>query len=208
MLFIKLLTNSKGFAKVSRERVANMAKEDIDKWANKRLKTPEGQWIKDKSPLGPNSGSDVMFCILCSMENRIPHSDEPKLTEEYQRLVELACDFLSTHFNLRELYDLKTRVTNDAREVGWYRYVQKLPSIQQLFDTCHSVIDTLMYKHINYSSNNCSNSLTSFLRSKIFFKELCVKSLYSLVLRNCFKIISFLHKPLIDPSKYSLPLDR
>ncbi|KKT41608.1 MAG: hypothetical protein UW30_C0006G0035 [Candidatus Giovannonibacteria bacterium GW2011_GWA2_44_13b] len=127
-----------------------MAKENIDKWAAERLKTPDGKWISDRSPLGPNSGSDVIFCILCSMENRVPNSVNSELSAEYLRLVELGCDFLSHHFNFKELDELKSRVTNDAREVDRYRRNHKLPSDQHMFDTCYSVIDKLLYSHVPY----------------------------------------------------------
>lgn len=91
-----------------------MGVKEVNEWANKRLKTPDGKFIANLNPM--RSGSDVMFCILCCMENRIGGTSEE--SEEYERLVDVACEFLTSHPNQKEANELKERIDQDEEIMG------------------------------------------------------------------------------------------
>ncbi|MDP3800016.1 MAG: hypothetical protein Q8Q90_01170 [bacterium] len=60
-----------------------MARKDVDQWAEGRIKTPEGEFIRG-----------AVSVILCCMENRAPYTwaSSQENQEEYRRHVEIACE--------------------------------------------------------------------------------------------------------------------
>ena len=85
-----------------------MGKKEIDAYVIERLKTPSGEWA-----------SDVMFCILCCLENCVPYpnsKDYSDTVEEYEGLVEVALEYLSFLPNFENISDLLMVVVQDFSE--------------------------------------------------------------------------------------------
>jgi hypothetical protein len=83
--------------------------EQLREWVATRLKNPDGSWITSKDPCG--AGSDVMFCILCAMENLAPGCDE------YIYLVQTAREFLVAHPSDNEEEELEARLVEDSPRI-------------------------------------------------------------------------------------------
>lgn len=84
----------------------NTALEDTMAWVSERLKNSDGDWIANRLPDGE---SDVMFCILCEMENVQFGSDE------YKFLIKTARKFLKAHPSEKETAKLEQRIADDNR---------------------------------------------------------------------------------------------
>lgn len=87
-----------------------MSIKDINEWANKRLKRPNGTWDTDTS--------DTIFNCLC---NRCPPRDDlcdwnPNNKIEYMRLVEIACGYIKWANDIHGASILHRYLRRDFRE--------------------------------------------------------------------------------------------
>lgn len=108
------------------------AKLYIEGYTEKRLK-PKGVWSKD-----------VIFCVLCCMENRSPDLFDADLFSEYVELVKLALEYFKECPNEKQNKDLRLRVEEDAesyirmRRIGTRRWKIRHEEVQSLLELVRS----------------------------------------------------------------------
>lgn len=89
----------------------------LNKWAQERMKTPEGGW-----------SADTMSCILYGLENRAPYTWErnEEAKQEYMRLIEVACTYLKEAGTLKDAFELGIGIEEDRNhfpEKSYYEVI-------------------------------------------------------------------------------------
>lgn len=107
-----------------------MSVTEINQWVERRLKTSYGGWVG-----GIYFGmSDVMFCTLEAMSNRCcPKNLE--MAKEYERLVEVARDYLKGNPNDKESRRLIEVVRKDYDNIN-SQGGRATKEIKQIFRGC------------------------------------------------------------------------
>lgn len=106
------------------------ARASIDDWANEYQKDLNGAWIRG-----------AFSAMLLLMENNAPRLLDIDRLNQYERLVELACEYLCDYPEEKKIQELCARVDGDAKDFEFQCRLEGTNRFQQSYiDKCAEIM--------------------------------------------------------------------